>query len=113
MIGGFRTFTYEQRLEKWRLTKRDKIRRRGDVIEAYKLMTNKEVTPFLRLFLFANTMEADNEHTDTKSSRNRKVPSTKDFSVTVIKCWNGLGDETVSVGTLRDFKTRLVRWEIA
>src|SRR6218665_834023 len=54
MIRGYRTLTYEERLERCGLTTLDKRRHRGDLIKTYKLMTNKEAIPFWRFFLLAN-----------------------------------------------------------
>src|SRR6218665_1384238 len=55
-IRDFIILTHEERLDKRGLTKLDKRRRRGDLIDTYKLMTNKEVIglPFLRFFQLAN-----------------------------------------------------------
>ena len=46
--------TFEERLERCGLTTLDKRRCRGDLIETYKLMTNKEAISFSRFFLLAN-----------------------------------------------------------
>src|SRR6218665_1751887 len=54
MIRGYRTLTYEERLERCGLTTLEKRRRRGDLIETYKLMTNKDAIPFSRFLLLAN-----------------------------------------------------------
>src|SRR6218665_1816295 len=53
-IRGYRTLKYEERLERCGLTTLNKRKRRGDLIETYKLTTNKETIPFSRFFLLAN-----------------------------------------------------------
>ena len=53
MIRGYRTLTYEERLERCGLTNWTKKDAEG-LIETYKLMTNKETIPFSRFFLLNN-----------------------------------------------------------
>lgn len=50
---------YEERLEKGGLTKLAKKRRRGDLIETHKMMTNKEVIPFLRFSSWPTEVDYD------------------------------------------------------
>ena len=42
MIQGFKYLSYEERLIKCGLTTMEKRRNRGDLIEAYKIITGKE-----------------------------------------------------------------------
>ena len=90
MIRDFRTLTYEDRLEKCGLTKLDKRRHRGRLIAAYRLVTSKEATTFFRLFKLANRSGLG-EH---------RYTGQVSFSSRVVKDWNELRDEAVSVGTI-------------
>src|SRR6218665_2514807 len=58
MIRGLGKFTYEERLMRCGLTNLEKRRTRGDLIEAYKIMTGKEAIsahPFLEVSLESRT----------------------------------------------------------
>ena len=72
LIRDYRTMTYEERLERCGLTTLDKRRRRGDLIETYTLMTNKEAIPISRFSCWPT--EVDYVDTGIKSSGNRKAP---------------------------------------
>jgi len=106
MIRGYRTLTYEERLERCGLTTLDKRRHRGDLIKTYKLMTNKEAIPFWRFFLLANRSGL-REHRYKLFRKSEGAIKQKIFSSRAIEDWNELGDETVSVGTIKAFKTKL------
>src|SRR6218665_3899165 len=102
MIRGYRTLTYEERLERCGLTTLDKRRRRVDLIETYKLMTNKEAIPFSRFFQLANRSGLRGHR--YKIFKKSKVAIKQRFFRVVEEDWNELGDGTVSMGTIRDLK---------
>src|SRR6218665_3714774 len=105
MIRGYRTLTYEERLERCGLTTLDKRRSRGDLIETYKLMTNKKTIPFSRFFLLANRSGLRG-HRSKIFRKSEGAIKQRFFSSRAIE---ELGDETVSVhgNYIKAFKTKL------
>src|ERR1043165_932866 len=71
MIRGFGKMTYEERLVNCGLTTLEKRRCRGDLIETYKLMTNKEEIPYSRFFQLAE--RGGLEDTNIRSSGSPKA----------------------------------------
>jgi ribonucleases P/MRP protein subunit RPP40 len=106
MIKGMGTLQYDERLEKCGLTTLDKRRCRGDLIETYKLMTNKEEIPFSRFFQLANRtgLRGHRYKILKKSEGNIKQ---KFFSSRVVNAWNELSVDTVSVNSVNNFKRKL------
>src|SRR6218665_883494 len=80
--------------------------RRGDLIEIYKLMTNKKAIPFSRFFLLTNRSGLRG-HRCKICRKSEGAIKQRFFSRRAIEDWNELGDETVSVGTIKAFKTKL------
>jgi hypothetical protein len=108
MIRGLGALTYEERLERCGLTTLDKRRCRGDLIETYKIMTNKETTPVTRFFTLADRggLRGHRYKIYRKSEGSFKQ---RFFSSRVINAWNELSDETVSVSSIGNFKARDIR----
>ena len=106
MIRGFGKMTYEERLVNCGLTTLEKRRCRGDLIETYKLMTNKEEIPCARFFQLADRSGLRG-HRFKIFRKSEGTTKQRFFSSTVVNAWNELNDETVSVETLNCFKARL------
>jgi len=71
-------------------------------------MTNKDVIPFSRFFHLANrSVLGLRRHRNKIFKKSEGVITQRVFSSRVLEDWNELGDETISVGTIRDFKTKL------
>ena len=105
MIRGFGKMTYEERLAKCGLTTLEKRRCRGDLIETFKLMTNKETTPFSRFFQLANRCGLRG-HRYKIQKKSEGAIKQRFFSSRVVNAWNELGDETVTVESLNGFKIK-------
>jgi len=106
MIKGYGTLTYEERLIKCGLTTLEKRRCRGDLIETYKLMTNKEITPYSRFFQLADNRGLRG-HQYKIFRKSEGAIKQRFFSSRTVKAWNELSEETVSVETLINFKAKL------
>ena len=76
------------------------------MIEIYKLMTNKKAIPFSRFFLLTNRSGLRG-HRYKIFGKSEGAIKQRFFSRRAIEDWNELGDETVSVGTIKAFKTKL------
>ena len=79
MIRGLGKFTYEERLMRCGLTNLEKRRTRGDLIEAYKIMTGKEAISAHQFF--KSVWKTEPEDTDTSFIKNELVSGRIDFSV--------------------------------
>src|SRR6218665_4051167 len=76
--------------------------------DIYKLMTNKEAMPFSRFFLLAKRSGlCIRGHRDKIFRKSEGAIKQRFFSSRAIEDWNELGDETVSVETMKAFKTKL------
>jgi len=57
MVFGLKKLSYEQRLRRLNLTTLEERRKRGDLIEMYKLLTQKENVDYMQFF-----QKEDNHH---------------------------------------------------
>src|SRR6218665_3850591 len=103
MIRYYRTLMYKKRLERCGLTTLDKRRHRGDLIEIYKLMTNKEEIPFSRCFQRANSSGLLGHR--YKIFRKSEGAIKRLFSSRAVEDWNELGDRQFQWELLRPSKT--------
>ena len=106
MIKGFRSLSYDERLSKCGLTTLEKRRCRGDLIETFKLMKNKEVTPASRYFQMANRGGLRG-HSYKIHKKSEGTIMKRFFSSRVVNAWNELSEETVSVESTENFKIKL------
>ena len=109
MVPGMRDLFYEERLVKLGLTKLVERRVRGDMIETYKLLTNKE--GISRNIFF----EMRNERGDPELNRGlvlfKKRTSGRNrrkfmFSQRVVNPWNKLQKEEVQSKKTSNFKAK-------
>jgi len=106
MIRGIGRLTYEERLKECGLTTLEKRRCRGDLIETYKLITNKESTPSSTFFKMASR-DGLRGHDYKIFKKSDGAIKQRFFSSRVINAWNELSDDTVSVESLNCFKIKL------
>ena len=106
MIKGCQSLSYEERLKLCGLTTLEKRRVRGDLIETYKLMTNKVEMPFERFFTKA---QYPGTRGHSKKLFKKRVGTYKKhfFSSRVVDSWNELDDEIVSADSVNSFKGKL------
>jgi hypothetical protein len=106
MVKGCQRLSYEERLEYCGLTTLEKRRVRGDLIETFKLMTNKVEMPYDRFFATA-------QYPGTRGHKyklfKRRVGTGKQhfFSARVVDVWNELDEKIVSADSVNTFKKRL------
>lgn len=86
--------------------KLERRRSRGDLIEAYKIITGKEALPWERFFALAPN-KATRGHRYKLFKKPRGTLGQRFFSARVVEVWNGLGDSAVSVDTVTAFKGKL------
>jgi len=110
LVSSLKKLTYEERLLRLGLTTLEKRRQRGDLIEAYKIMTGKEQIDSEQFFQISDTghnlrghsmkMAVKRCHTDTRKFF---------FSQRVVRHWNSLPQQVVDAVTVNSFKNRLDR----
>lgn len=111
LVAGLRNLSYEQRLERLNLTTLEERRRRGDLIETFKLLKGKESIGYQQFF-----QRDHNPHGLRGNDMKLFVPAVRTelrknfFSHRVLKAWNGLPQSVVEVDTVNGFKTRYDRF---
>src|SRR6218665_343649 len=108
MIQGYKDFSYEERLIRCGLTTLEKRRSRGDLIEAYKIITGKESIglQWERFFELAPS-KGTRGHRCKLFKKRKGTIGQKFFSARVVDLWNELDDSTVSVDNVTAFKRKL------
>jgi len=113
LVGCLRNQSYEERLRALQLTTLKKRRLRGDLIETYKLVMNKENIDPAQFFQFADTGHDLRGHSlKLSQSRNRSRTRRTFFSQRVVADWNLLPQHVVDASSTNAFKNRLDKlWE--
>src|SRR6218665_652709 len=106
MIQGYTYLSYEERLIRCGLTTLEKRRSRGDLIEAYKIITGKESIQWERFFELAPS-KVTRGHRYKLFKKRKGTLGQKFFSARVVDLWNALDDSTVSVDNMTAFKRKL------
>ena len=108
MVTGFKFLSYEQRLDRLNLTTLEDRRKRGDLIETFRLLKGKECVDWQQFFQLVN-------HTHDLRGHKLKlfVPGVRTslrksfFSHRVLDSWNRLPPEVVAAESVTSFKSRL------
>ena len=108
MVKGFNTMEYNERLYRLNLDSLHFRRKRGDLLQVYKILKGIENIESNKFFSI--NQDRTRGHClklfKKQSNCNLRLHS---FSQRVIKDWNGLNEETVRCETLNSFKTALKR----
>ena len=117
-IPGFKDLSYQERLKRLKLPTLVYRRARGDMIEVYKLLTQKydmEVSNFIPLHSERVHEQRRNLRGHTKKifkERSRLEIRKNFFANRVTDLWNSLPEAVISAPSLNSFKNRLDRaWE--
>ena len=108
LIEGFEQLTYEERLQKARLTTLQTRRLRLDLIEVYKIMhglINLDIEVFFEL----NRNELRGHKLKIFKPRINTDVGKYLFSYRIIECWNKLPESVVTAASLNIFKGNLDR----
>ena len=112
MVPELRELKYEERLRVLGLTTLEERRARGDLIETYKLITNKEDVDPNKFFRMVE------ERGDPDLARGHKIFVKSGgtlrrhvFSHRVVESWNDLERVEVEAETIATFKARFDTWE--
>ena len=112
MVDGLRNLPYELRLQRLKLTTLEKRRQRGDLIEAYKILTGKEgVDPDCFFTLDKRAYNTRGHELKLYTNRSRLDLRKNFFSQRVVPYWNNLPGTVVKAESVNSFKNRLDRCE--
>jgi len=108
LVSGLKNLRYEDRLQRLKLTTLEKRRLRGDLIEAFKIMTAREKIDKHEFFESSNNAYSLRGHKyKIAVQRSRTVARSAFFSQRVVTSWNKLPDEVVNATSINMFKNRL------
>jgi len=110
LVSGLRNLSYEDRLHRLKLTTLEKRRLRGDLIETFKIMTDREKVDKHDFFESSNSTYSLRGHEyKIAVQRNRTAARSAFFSQRVVGSWNKLPQEVVTATSINMFKNRLDR----
>lgn len=108
LVRGFQKLSYQDRLKRLDLTTLEERRKRGDLIEVYKLLHRKENIGYEQFFKLAKaeTSRYDLRGHSMKLFHNRTRLDTRKFyfSQRVVSPWNNLPQHVVDAPSVNRFK---------
>ena len=104
---------YDDRLKRLKLIRIEDRQRRGDLIETYKLLTNKVAVDHTQFFKLCEEHRTRGHSLKLEVRRCNLKPRSKFFANRVVTAWNQLPEEVSSAHTVNSFKNRLDRhWDV-
>ena len=112
LVDGFKRLAYETRLKRLGLTTLEKRRIRGDLIETFKILTDREKVNKEDFFTLRKTEYNLRGHSFAlELQRSRISIRSSFFSQRTVKHWNALPEHVVSADSVNSFKNRLDKCE--
>ena len=103
---------YQERLRELRLPSMEYRRKRGDMIQCYKIMNGLVRLDLNDLFTPITTVNTRGHHQRVRRQRAHKAARAKSFSQRTIKSWNSLPKSVIDALSVDAFKKRLDKtWE--
>ena len=114
MIEGYKNMSYEDRLSNTGLTKLEKRRARGDLIQVFKIIKGIDKVDYRQFFEITDSNRS--HKTRGHNLKIIKVGCKSDirkhfFSQRVVNAWNGLTQFVVDADTVNSFKNRLDKFD--
>jgi len=106
MIRGFGNLEYEERLRRCKLTTLEQRRKRGDLIETFKIVTGRDKIPEQRLFDFSVDKRTRGHRYKIAKKANGSIMQ-RFFSARVVNNWNKLDEGIINADSVMAFKKRL------
>ena len=106
-FAGLRSLPYERRLEALNLFSLNRRRRRGDLIEAFKILKGFMEVPEGSLLKLSNTTTLRGHGLKLSKERVRTRMRASFFTTRVVNDWNKLPQEVITATTTDDFKRKL------
>ena len=107
LVPELREMEYEERCERLGLTTLEKRRKRGDLIETYKILNGMENLNYRSFFELSELETRTNSRKLKKKGHWRTLIRANTFSVRVVNDWNSLPEEVVTAPNISMFKKRL------
>ena len=109
MVLGFRNLKYHERLSQLGLTTLKTRRLRGDLIETYKLLTNKQDIDSKQCFQLTEdtSYELRGNNKRIYKARSRAETRRNFFSQRVVDYWNNLPQDIIDADSVNSFKSSL------
>ena len=105
LVGKLKSCTYDERLRALGLTTLKERRRRGDMIEVYKLLTGKENVAYDQFFSIEQSKQHLRGHTMRLVKERSRLDVRKySFGQRVVNDWNALPLDVVTAATVNGFK---------
>ena len=106
LVGKLKSCTYDERLRALGLTTLKERRRRGDMIEVYKLLTGKENVAYDQFFSIEQSKQHLRGHTMRLVKERSRLDVRKySFGQRVVNDWNALPLDVVTAATVNGFKS--------
>jgi len=108
LVSGFKSLSYEQRLDRLHLTTLEARRHRGDLIQAFRILMGKDQVEWQQFFQLNS-----NPHDLRGHSMKLYIPGVRTtlrknfFSYRLLHDWNRLPQEVIDADTVLTFKKRL------
>ena len=114
IVPSIKNLKYEDRLQKLGLTTLERRRCRGDLIETFKILTNRENIDSQQFFHSTDTGHNLRGHSMKLEVIRSRLEIRKHFySQRVVPIWNSLPQEVIDAPSVNAFKNRLDRhWQI-
>ncbi|CAF1029261.1 unnamed protein product [Brachionus calyciflorus] len=111
-IHGFRKFEYVERLKRLKLTNLTTRRRRGDLIQMYKLLNKQDHVNWYKRWENDETVNRIYETRGNRYKLRRELvkncaPRFNFFTNRIVNDWNGLTNEVIESKSINIFKTNL------
>ena len=106
-IPSLKGLEYEERLKRLKLPTLEHRRRRGDMIEVYKLLSGSYNLDATRFFKQATDTRTRGNSRKLEKVRSKTQRRQQTFSQRVVNDWNALPNEVVTAPSLNCFKSRL------
>lgn len=112
LVPQLRNLEYENRLKALNLTTLEERRARGDMIQAYRIITGKDDVNCDQFFKFRENANTRGNSMKVYKPRLKKSIQQRVnfFSIRIVNAWNALPDEVISAQTVNSFKNRLDRF---
>ena len=107
MIPELKDLSYEERLTRLGLWSLEERRNRADIIEVFRMYKGLSAIRFDTMFELSCDDRTRGNSLKLKKNRCKLDLRKYFFSERVVNRWNSLDPETVSVGSLNAFKSRL------
>jgi hypothetical protein len=112
LVEGLERETYEERLQQLGFATLEKRRKRGDMIEVYRLMTGKERIQYQQFFNTAENVYNLRGHSMKLYKERPRLDVRKHFfSNRVIDEWNSLPQSVIDAESVNAFKNRYDKWK--